>query len=202
MLDVLMLLLMVLMCLGDLGIVVEWRLGRGSALIALVDVAESLSNGPGSLEGGLGDDGVEANVGGIAGSLLHVAESLSDGPGGLEGSLGDDGVESDVGDIAGSLLGSAESLSNLLGSLEGVLGGDTVGSGGGSLDRGVGIAINLALNSLIVLQAEGHAADLAFEAELVIGLLDGVEAFEGISGLLANRALLGGHLLFFRLAAG
>jgi len=71
--------------------------------------------------------------------------------------------------------------------------GNSIGHSGGLGDRGVLLAVNLTIFTDKVGKSKLKAANSAFEAGLVIGLLDSVDRFKRISGLSADGTLCRRH---------
>ena len=131
----------------------------------------------------------------LSGSLLDLRESLSLLLGGIHGFLSPH-VDVLGGDLSGSLLDLRESLSLLLGGIHSLLDGDRVGGGGGTVNGGMGEAVDLAINTLEVLEVEGDVANSAFEAPLVESLVYGRELLQRVDGLVADGTLGVGHSEF------
>ncbi len=131
------------------------------------------------------------NVSGVVAWLVLGTEVGGIGvvAGGLVARAGDGvGAADDVsGNASGgglvSLVGGGETLGDLLGGVEGGLDGDGVGTGGLAVNGGVDGAVDLSVETLEVLDVQGGLADVALEAELVVGDIEGLERLEGVSGL-------------------
>ena len=130
--------------------------------------------------------------GSLTSSLLDLRETLSDPLGGVHGLLSPH-IDTLRGSLTGSLLDLRETLSDLLGGVDGLLDGDRVGGGGGTVDGGVGEAVDLASDSLEGLEVQGDIALSALEAPLVEKLAAGGDLLEGVDGLVTDITLGVGH---------
>jgi len=99
------------------------------------------------------------------------------------------GITSHTRLLTSTLLGSAETLSHTLGGVSGLTDGNSVGHGSGLGNRGVLLAIDLAVRTNEVGKVQLKAANGALEAGLVVGLLDGVDRLKRIGGLSADGTL-------------
>jgi len=61
----------------------------------------------------------------------------------------------------------------------------------------VGGAVNLAVNSLVVLDVQSHLANIAFEADFVVSLLQGSETFQWVGSFATDSALRSRHVVGF-----
>jgi len=73
----------------------------------------------------------------------------------------------------------------------------TIGGRSGDIFRDVLVAVKMATLLLGVLQVQGDAANLTFEANLVIMVGSGRDEFERINGFRTTSTLNGGHLFSF-----
>jgi len=166
---------------------------RGLAASALLDSADVLSDTLGGRLGVLHAEVISDSSGLVAGTLLDSAETLSSTLGGSLNVLHGHGITSHTRLLTSTLLDGADVLSNTLGGVSGLTDSDSVGHSSGLGDGGVLLAINLTVLTDEVGESELKTADGAFEASLVVGLLDGVDGLKRVGGLSADCTLCSRH---------
>jgi len=169
---------------------------RRLAASALLDSAETLSSALGGSPGVLHAEIISDSSGLVTSTLLDGTETLSSTLGGSLNVLHGHGITSHTRLLTSTLLGSAETLSNTLGSMSSLTDGNGISHLSGLGDRSVLLAINLTVITDEVGEGKLKTADGAFEAGLVIGLLDGGDRLKRIGGLSADGALCSRHCWF------